>query len=506
MSAPLDEFIATRLSNRLWRLSSLYTIIDKEDRKTILRPNLAQKRHYEVKHPKTITLKSRQQGISTYKVAEGLDKCIYNENTQAGIQSYGLSESQKLFGKAMLMWNEYDQDILEILGVSVISASATAGIKFSNGSTLKIGNFRGDTLSNLHVSELAKIAKKFPEKAEELNTGAFEAVSTNSHISIESTAEGAGGLFFDMWNRAERRLALVGEEGLTPLDFYPIFLSWMEDPDCSMEQYYEAEPDDIEYFKEVEEYWGQPLTQAQKNWCAGKRARLGDKFDREYPFSPSSAFRISVEGTYYKKQYERLIKEKRIAKVSYTPGYEVYAVFDLGMNDTMVIGYWQLIEGVPILIDEYSNNGENIEFYVNIMNSMPYTIDMVYLPHDAEVTELQTGRTRVEEFQRLGCACQVLNRYSIQDGINAARQLLNCCLLNSECEESVDAVQLYRQKFDKRLQVFLGTPEHDKYSHHADMIRYTAIALGFYIVEMSVTPDPREAYENAKYISSNMAL
>jgi hypothetical protein len=55
---------------------------------------------------------------------------------------------------------------------------------FSNGSTLKIGNFRGDTLSFLHVSELAKIAKRFPEKAEELNSGAFEAVSTNSsHIN-----------------------------------------------------------------------------------------------------------------------------------------------------------------------------------------------------------------------------------------------------------------------------------------------------------------------------------
>ena len=95
----LEEFISTKLSSKLWRLDNLYTIIDKEDNKIIMRLNHAQKMVFSVKHPKTITLKSRQQGISTYKVAEGLDKCIFNSNSQAGIQSYGLSEGKKLYKK-----------------------------------------------------------------------------------------------------------------------------------------------------------------------------------------------------------------------------------------------------------------------------------------------------------------------------------------------------------------------------------------------------------------------
>ena len=179
-----EYFVQNYLSRTEWRLDNLYTIINKEDKKQILRLNYAQKVLLGVTHPKTITLKSRQQGISTFKVAEGLDKCIYNDYTQAGIQSYGQSESKKLYKKALLMWEEYDKDILDILDIRLVSANAE-GLTFSNGSVLKIGNFRGDTLSSLHVSELAKIAKKFPEKADELNTGAFEAVSTNSSISID---------------------------------------------------------------------------------------------------------------------------------------------------------------------------------------------------------------------------------------------------------------------------------------------------------------------------------
>ena len=126
--------------------------------------NHAQNAHFKIQHPKTITLKSRQQGISTYKIAEGLDKCLFHPHTQAGIQSYGQSESKKLSRKALFMWEMLDQDVKDFLGIKLIACNAE-GFVFSNGSVLKIGNFRGDTLQGLHVSELGKIAKYFPQKA-----------------------------------------------------------------------------------------------------------------------------------------------------------------------------------------------------------------------------------------------------------------------------------------------------------------------------------------------------
>ncbi|MCI4437415.1 MAG: hypothetical protein JHC33_11470 [Ignisphaera sp.] len=493
----LEDFVKNYLSDRHWRLNNLYYIVNKEDTVVQMRLNAAQEKVFAVKHPKTITLKSRQQGISTFKVAEGLDKCIFRDNTQAGVQSYGQNEAKKLYKKAVFMWDNFDPQIKELLGIK-LDSSNSEGLTFSNGSTLRIGNFRGDTLSSLHVSELAKIAKRFPDKAEELNTGAFEAVSTNSSISVESTAEGKTGLFFTMWRTAERRVKLVGAEGLTPLDFYPIFLSWIDDPDCSMDEYYEASDDDLEYFTRVEKDLAITLTQGQKNWCSAKRERLADKFDQEYPYSPESAFNVSVEGTYYKLQYEKLINSKRIKPTPYEDGQPVYAIFDLGMNDRMCINFTQIIQGVPKVIGEYDNNGQSIEFYVEIMSKLPYNIDWAILPHDANVKELSTGRTRLEEFRRLGVRCKLLPKFSLQEGINAARQYLSVVEIDENCNETIIAIQNYRQKYDKRLDVYLGVPEHDDYSHYADVIRYSALGLTYHKVKNTIEKTNEEKYRTAK--------
>lgn len=42
----------------------------------------------------------------------------------------------------------------------------------------------------MHVSELAKMAKRFPDRAREVVNGGFESVPTNGTIIVESTHEG----------------------------------------------------------------------------------------------------------------------------------------------------------------------------------------------------------------------------------------------------------------------------------------------------------------------------
>ena len=114
------------------------------------------------------------------------------------------------------MWERFPLAIKQLFVLTLTTDNKMA-LGFSNLSSLKIGNFRGDTLQSLHVSELGKIAKDFPKKAKELKTGAFQAVAKNNIITIESTAEGKSGLFYDMWVKAEQK-AILGQE-LTPLDF-----------------------------------------------------------------------------------------------------------------------------------------------------------------------------------------------------------------------------------------------------------------------------------------------
>ena len=48
---------------------------------------------------------------------------------------------------------------------------------FENGSSINVGtSARGSTTQFLHVSEMGKIARKYPEKAAEIVSGAFESV------------------------------------------------------------------------------------------------------------------------------------------------------------------------------------------------------------------------------------------------------------------------------------------------------------------------------------------
>ena len=143
------KFVEEKLSSKLWRLNNLYTIKDKDGNRIKFKPNASQLKVLMTKHKCKIILKSRQQGISTLFLAYNLDSCLFIPGYEAGIQSYGLSESEKLSNRAELMWDMLDPEIKAILGLKLVSNNQK-GMTFSNGSILKIGNFRGDTLQALH--------------------------------------------------------------------------------------------------------------------------------------------------------------------------------------------------------------------------------------------------------------------------------------------------------------------------------------------------------------------
>ncbi len=78
------------------------------------------------------------------------------------------------------------------------TADVAGVLKFNNESSITVGtSFRGGTLRYLHISEFGKICAKNPDKAKEIVTGAFEAVGSNCMITLESTAEGRSGYFYE---------------------------------------------------------------------------------------------------------------------------------------------------------------------------------------------------------------------------------------------------------------------------------------------------------------------
>lgn len=484
-----QAFLEDKLGSKLWRMSNLYTIRDKDGVKRLLILNYSQERILtKFKHNKKIILKSRQQGISTLYLAYYLDSCLFQPGYQAGIQSYGQDEADKLAKRALLMWDELDQDVKDILGIKIVSNNQK-GMTFSNGSILKIGNFRGDTLQALHVSELGKIAKKYPEKAKELKTGAFQAVGKNNKITIESTAEGKTGLFYEMWQKATTR-ELSGLLG--PFDFQPIFLSWLDDPDCNIDFDYEISRELTEYFEKLEAFLSITINRTQKNWYVSKQDELGEDMKQEYPTYPEEAFEQTVEGMYYKNEFPKL----KLLSNLYDPNLIVNMAFDLGINDDFSIGFSQSwyedVQGTQRgerklytrIIGEYRNSGFGLTHYAEVCASLAKTKGFVYgktyVPHDITVRELITGTTRWDALLELGFNPVLVPKHSVADGIECVRQFLKEVEIDKiECPIILGAIQNYRKKFDKQLEVFLDSPLHDEWSHPADMLRYKAMGITY---------------------------
>lgn len=471
------EFLK-KLASKEWRLNNLYTIIDKNSKKIILKLNQAQTLSIiKAKHKKKLILKTRQQGISTGFLADKLDSCIFIDNFQAGIQSYGQNESNKLAKKAKLMWEEFDVEIKKLLGIALIADNSN-GMTFSNGSVLRIGNFRGDTLNSLHVSELAKISAKFPEKARELQTGAFEAVGKDSEITIETTSEGPVGLFYEMWNKSI--LHKLAGLPLGPFDFEPIFISWVIDSDCNISVPQLISKEMQTYFKTIELLEGITLTDTQKWWYVSKHNSLGkEKMQKEYPSTPEEAFMSIKEGTYYGTLFlEKIAARGRIIPHLYDENLPVNVAVDLGMNDTMVLIFFQLYKTELRIIDEYHNSGEGIKHYVDVIREKPYTYELpLALPHDAKVRELGSGRSRLEIFRQLGCNCRVLPKIDVQTGIALVREWIPNMYIDASLEYILKTFQNYSKQRNKATGEWSSTPLHDEWSNPADCIRYVCMSI-----------------------------
>lgn len=467
-----QQFINEKLSSKLWRLNNLYTIRDKNGQKRTLKLNASQNKVLtKYKHNKKVILKSRQQGISTLFLAYNLDDCLFKPGYNAGIQSYGLDESDKLSMRARLMWEDLDPNIKGLMQLDVVSDNQK-GITFSNGSILKIGNFRGDTLQSLHVSELAKIAKKFPDKAKELKTGAFQAVSTKNKITIESTAEGKNGLFWEIWNKAETN-QLLGLP-ITPLDFEPIFLSWMEDPDCQLSFEVEVPKTLDDYFKKL----NVPLTNEQRWWYAKKKEELGEDMQQEYPSTPEEAFEAAKDGTYYSKLFkECVIKHQRLIKNLYDEMLPVNVAMDLGMNDTMVLIFFQTYRRELRIIDEYHNSGEAIAHYVEVIKSKPYRYENFIFPHDATVRSLNDNKSRVDIFREHGIYGSILPRGEIHNGIELVRAWLPYTYIDISLQYIIDTFNNYSKEWNERAGTWASKPLHNEWSNPADAIRYMCQSL-----------------------------
>jgi hypothetical protein len=199
-----------------------------------------------------------------------------------------------------------------------------------------------------------------------------------------------------------------------------------------------------------------------------------DAYAQEFECS----FEASARGAVYAKEFAYLRSEKRICRVPWEPAVPVHTAWDLGMGDATAIWCIQMANNEARCIDYYEAIGESLDHYVNWLQAKPYTYGRHILPHDAQVRELGTGRSRVEILTGLGVKAEVCPNLRLDDGIEATRLFLKRCWFDeAKCKRGIDALQNYHRDENTRTGELRTEPVHDWSSHGSDAFRYGAIAL-----------------------------
>lgn len=191
-------------------------------------------------------------------------------------------------------------------------------------------------------------------------------------------------------------------------------------------------------------------------------------FEQEYMCS----FKAPVVGAYYGAAMQRAEAEGRITTVPVHDGLPVHTMWDLGIDDSMTIWFFQVIGQEFRFVDYYENSGEGLHHYAQKLQEKGYLYGNHYAPHDIAVRELGTGKSRLEVAKTLGIRFIEGKRLDIEDGINAVRTAFSRFWFDRDkCHRGINALKNYRKEWDEKNKVFRTNPLHDWASHGADAMR-----------------------------------
>lgn len=243
---------------------------------------------------------------------------------------------------------------------------------------------------------------------------------------------------------------------------------------------------------ETDEYTGQETKVFRDDWYAKllKASETGVISDQElkdaemdmgrskYLQEYECSFDAAVEGSILAKDLEKIRAAGQIRRVAINPLLPVNTAWDLGWDDATALWFFQQFGNTVHVVDYYENSGANLEHYAGVMADRGYRYGYNLLPHDVEVTELGSGKSRASILRSLGVRVTVVPRHSVHDGISAMQSLLPRCYFDQErCAKGLDRLSLYRREFNEKAQVFREAPLHDWASHGADAFRTLAMGI-----------------------------
>ena len=276
---------------------------DKQRRVVPFRFNPVQARFEGERTGRDLILKARQMGFTTLVCGLFFADTVLHENTTSVMVAHDADSSERIFRIVQLFWERLPEEEKDRIGKPRFSNRREflwpqINSHFFVGTAGATTFGRGQTINNLHCSEFAF----WPNPTEAL-TALTEAVTPEGCIVIESTANGMGNAFHQLWSAAsDGRVAYRRH-------FYP----WWHDEE------YRREGAPLGELTEGERALKKThkLDARQLRWRRAKLADLGRSFAQEYPEDELSCFLQSGRAYFNVPRAYELSKkrEKKPARV-----------------------------------------------------------------------------------------------------------------------------------------------------------------------------------------------
>lgn len=201
-----------------------------------------------------------------------------------------------------------------------------------------------------------------------------------------------------------------------------------------------------------------------------------EMFAQEYLCS----FDRGVDGGVYTKYINKLYLEDRIGLFPYMEGYPVNTAWDIGVDDSTSIVFFQVINKAVYVIDYYEHNHEGLPHYLQVLHSKNYVYGEHFAPHDGKNQEWGKGLTRVEQAYNYNLNFNVIPKGSLFGGIELTRVAFSRISIDSKkCDKLIQALTNYHFIYDEKKEDYSKEPYHDKYEHGASAFRYMCLALEY---------------------------
>lgn len=183
-------------------------------------------------------------------------------------------------------------------------------------------------------------------------------------------------------------------------------------------------------------------------------------------------------GTYYSIEMEMLRQERRFTRVPWDSRRPVFTFWDLGKADACAIWFVQIVNQQIHLIDYYEEVEKSLIHHIKEVLAKPYIYGDHFAPHDINVEEMTTKKSRWDTASEHGIDFVVVPKLPIQDGVEAARQVLPRCYFDQgHCDRGIKALKHYHKKYDQKTETYSDGPAKSWANHGSDSFRYMAVMI-----------------------------